>query len=405
MAAAIHAHVLLLLVFVVVTTAFSPHLSIHPSLIRSSPLLGPRVGPSLPAVPTSRRTALRPIAASFSSEAFHGVKYLVKKFLPAVLFFLLITSVRIVPPATVGIVQTFGTVAERTISSGPHLVSPFATIKKFNTKTQLFEQQNHVPTKEGLTVDLDVAVLFRIDTARVRDVYLSLGEKYVDVILKPELSSAVRSLTSESEAKALYSEGRTEIQKRLQSELTDVLAPRGIIVENVLLKAVTLPQQLTNAIELKAQAEQESARMEFVLAKEKQEAERKKIEAKGISDFQKIVSEGISGDLLKWKGVEATEKLADSPNTKIVIVGNSKDSLPIMLSADPSEEATHAASHQLRNHPSGTMYFPESSPYFAESPVAIVFVAKFEKNQPTAAWLKSFSQSKSSASMRVHEDA
>lgn len=97
-------------------------------------------------------------------------------------------------------------------------------------------------------------------------------------------------------------------------------------------QGIKLPKQLTDAIELKAQAEQESARMEFVLSKEKQEAERKKVEASGISAFQRIVSEGISSQLLQWKGIEATEKLANSANAKIVMMGNSKDSLPVLLS-------------------------------------------------------------------------
>merc|ERR1712196_261618 len=112
-----------------------------------------------------------------------------------------------------------------------------------------------------------------------------------------------------------------------------MLGPRGIILEDVLLKGIKLPKQLTDAIELKAQAEQESARMEFVLSKEKQEADRKKVEAQGISAFQRIVSEGISEQLLQWKGIEATEKLAESPNSKIVVMGNSKSSLPVLLSA------------------------------------------------------------------------
>jgi len=124
---------------------------------------------------------------------------------------------------------------------------------------------------------------------------------------------------------------------RLLEELKSKLEPRGIDLEDVLLKGIKLPKQLTDAIELKAQAEQESARMEFVLSKEKQEAERKKVEAAGISAFQKIVSEGISTQLLQWKGIEATEKLAGSKNAKIVVVGNSKDSLPVLLSSAGSD--------------------------------------------------------------------
>merc|ERR550537_1178161 len=123
-------------------------------------------------------------------------------------------------------------------------------------------------------------------------------------------------------------------------ELTAVLEPRGVVLEDVLLKAVTLPSQLTHSIELKAQAEQDSARMEFVLAKERQEADRKSIEARGIAQFQTIVSEGISPALLQWKGIEATEKLSESPNSKIVIMGNTKESLPVILGGDVSTDVS-----------------------------------------------------------------
>merc|ERR1712225_62101 len=123
-----------------------------------------------------------------------------------------------------------------------------------------------------------------------------------------------------------------DIHDKLRKELEEKLTPRGIVLEDVLLKGIKLPKQLTDAIELKAQAEQESARMEFVLSKERQEADRKKVEASGISAFQKIVSEGISSQLLQWKGIEATEKLANSKNAKIVVMGNTKDSLPVLLS-------------------------------------------------------------------------
>merc|ERR1712032_1713875 len=154
------------------------------------------------------------------------------------------------------------------------------------------------------------------------------------VVIQPELSSAVRGFTSGADAKALYTHGRGEIQRKLKAELAAVLSPRGIYLEDVLLKAIVLPNQLTHSIELKAQAEQDAARMEFVLLKERQEAERKAIEAKGIAHFQQIVSEGISPEMLQWKGIEATEKLSESPNSKIVIMGNSRESLPVILGGD-----------------------------------------------------------------------
>merc|ERR1711998_817549 len=186
---------------------------------------------------------------------------------------------------------------------------------------------------EGLNVELDVSLLYHLELSKVHDIYLRLGEAFEETLVLPELQSAVRGLTSEVSAKALYTSGRTEIHDKLQKELESKLAPRGIILEDVLLKGIKLPKQLTDAIELKAQAEQESARMEFVLSKERQEADREKVEASGISAFQKIVSEGISEQLLQWKGIEATEKLAQSTNSKVIVIGNSKDSLPVLLSA------------------------------------------------------------------------
>lgn len=173
--------------------------------------------------------------------------------------------------------------------------------------------------------------LFRLDSTKAASLYTTVGANYIEVLLVPETASAVRGLTSESEAKALYTSGRNTIQDSLKKELEEKFAPRGIIVEDVLLKDVELPEELSKSIELKVQAEQEAARMEFVLLKEKQEAQRKAIEAQGVADFQKIVSDGISEELLKWKGVEATELFARSQNTKIIIIGNSGDGLPVIL--------------------------------------------------------------------------
>ena len=240
----------------------------------------------------------------------------------------------VVPPGEVGVVTTLGKMNPDPLGPGLALRNPISRVQLFSTKTQLSEEENFVPTKEGLTVELDTALLYRIDSASVPQLLQSVGERFADVIIKPEVRSIVRGLTSKSEAKALYTSGRDELQRELKAELADALKTRGIIVEDFLLKAIKLPDQLVRAIELKAQAEQEAQRMEFVLQKEQQEAERKKIEAQGIADFQKIVSDGISPNLLKWKGIEATEKLAKSPNSKIVIMGNSKDSLPVILGQD-----------------------------------------------------------------------
>lgn len=252
---------------------------------------------------------------------------------------LIFCSLRTVPAAHLGVVVTFGYVSEHILHPGMHFCNPFAGVKTFSTKTTLLDQHNSVPTKEGLLVDLDVAILFKVKPDMVYSIYTSLGENFADVLVEPQLASQVRGFTSEGEAKALYTSGREEVQQKLKEAMEAVLEPHGILVQDVLLKAITLPEQLKKAVEAKAQAEQDADRMKFVLLKEQQEAERKSIEAKGIADFQRIVSEGISPELLQWKGIEATEKFTASSNSKLVIMGNSKASLPVMFSGDVAQES------------------------------------------------------------------
>jgi len=124
---------------------------------------------------------------------------------------------------------------------------------------------------------------------------------------------------------------RWPVASRRNQELSRILAERGIVVESVLLRDIQLPLMLKSSIEAKQQAEQDALRMNFVLQKEKQEAERKRIEAQGIADFQRIVAQGISPQLLEWKGIEATERLATSPNSKVVLIGSARTGLPLIL--------------------------------------------------------------------------
>lgn len=188
-----------------------------------------------------------------------------------------------------------------------------------------------MPSKEGLTLSLDTSLLFRLDKGKAAQVLQTIGVDYAERIVEPELRSAIRGATAAHSANDLYTNGREIVQQQIESDLRAQLTPRGVIVEAVLLRDVQLPALLKASIEAKQQAEQDALRMSFVLQKEKQEADRKSIEAKGISDFQKIVAQGISTQLLEWKGIEATEKLATSSNTKVVIIGNSKNGLPLVL--------------------------------------------------------------------------
>jgi prohibitin 1 len=236
-----------------------------------------------------------------------------------------------IPTGNVGVLTLFGRVTGETLPEGIHLVSPLKSVQKLSVQTQSVKESANVPSNEGLILALDTSLLFRLDKDKAAYVYQTVGENYSEKIVEPTLRAAIRAATSAHTANALYTNARELVQQQIQEELTAQLAPRGVIVENVLLRDVQLPAMLKGSIEAKQQAEQDALRMSFILQKEKQEAERKRIEAQGIADFQKIVATGISAQLLEWKGIEATEKLAASSNAKVVIIGNAKNGLPLVL--------------------------------------------------------------------------
>ena len=244
---------------------------------------------------------------------------------------LLMASTTSIPTGHVGVLTLFGRVTGQTLPEGIHLVNPLKSVQKMSVQTQSVKESANVPSNEGLILALDTSLLFRLDKDKAAYVYQTVGENYAEKIVEPTLRAAIRASTSAHSANALYTNARELVQLQIQDELRAQLAPRGVIVENVLLRDVQLPAMLKGSIEAKQQAEQDALRMSFILQKEKQEAERKRIEAQGISDFQRIVATGISAQLLEWKGIEATEKLAASSNAKIVIIGNPKNGLPLVL--------------------------------------------------------------------------
>lgn len=237
----------------------------------------------------------------------------------------------VVSAGTVGVVDFLGNVSDNTLKAGVNLVNPMAKVIKFSIKTQELKEVMNVPSKEGLSVQLEISLLFRLDPDNANIIYKTVGPNYAEIILMPQFRSVVRGVTARYQAKALYTASREKLAGEIMDELEGLVGPRGITIETAALRQIILPERLTKSIEEKLQAEQESQRMAFVLKKEKQEAERKRIEAKGIKDFQTIVSEGINDQLLRWKGIEATEKLANSTNSKVVIIGSGKDGLPLIL--------------------------------------------------------------------------
>jgi regulator of protease activity HflC (stomatin/prohibitin superfamily) len=247
------------------------------------------------------------------------------------LLILLFASVVSIPTGNVGVLTLFGRVTGDVLDAGIHVINPLKSVQKLSVQTQSVKESANVPSNEGLILALDTSLLFRLDKTKAAQVLATVGPDYEVKIVEPTLRAAIRSSTSAHTANALYTNARELVQQQIQDELTKQLAERGVIVEAVLLRDVQLPAMLKSSIEAKQQAEQDALRMNFILQKEKQEAERKRIEAQGIADFQKIVAQGISPQLLEWKGIEATEKLALSNNTKVVVIGNPKNGLPLVL--------------------------------------------------------------------------
>lgn len=238
---------------------------------------------------------------------------------------------RTIDTGHVGVTTLFGRLTGEQLAEGLHFVNPLKRVAELSIRTQEIKEHADVPSSEGLIIGLETSLLYRLDPARAADVYQKIGPRYVEVVVIPNLRSVMRAVTAAHTANALYSEGRELVAQQMLDQLKKILDPRGVTVENVLLRDIRLPDTLRTAIEAKQQAEQQSQQMQFVLARERQEAERKRIEAQGVSDFQRIVSTGISQQLLEWKGIEATEKLVNSPNSKIVVIGNPKNGLPLIL--------------------------------------------------------------------------
>jgi regulator of protease activity HflC (stomatin/prohibitin superfamily) len=234
----------------------------------------------------------------------------------------------------VGVITQFGRVTGRTIGEGIHLVNPVSRVNEMDVKTLEIKERASVPTKEGLIMGVEASVLYHLQPDRAAEVYQRIGTDYANVLLVPNFRSAIRAVTAANSASSLYSDARESIARQILVDVQQQVQPRGIVIENVLLRDLQIPESLKHAIEAKQQAQQEAQRMEFVLQREQQESERKRVEAQGIKDFQNIVTQGISDKLLEWKGIEATIELARSQNAKVVVVGNTKTGLPLIFAGE-----------------------------------------------------------------------
>jgi len=247
------------------------------------------------------------------------------------LVILIFSSVTRVGTGHVGVLTLFGRVTGETLAEGIHLINPLKTNNEMSIQTQTIKESANVPSSEGLMMSLDTSLIYHLNPDRSAEVFQKIGADYENVVVEPTLRAAIREATASHTANALYTGEREMVAKQIYDQLVSELNKRGLTVENVLLRDIQLPATLKAAIEAKQQAEQESLAMNFRLQKETQEAQRKRIEAAGVRDFQQIVAQGITPSLLEWKGIEATENLAKSANSKVVVIGNNKNGLPLIL--------------------------------------------------------------------------
>jgi prohibitin 1 len=232
---------------------------------------------------------------------------------------LLFTSCTIIRPGQAGVKQKLGKLAPTVVTSGPVFFNPFTTrVVKTSIQTNNLELSLSLPSKEGLSITSQISILYRLDIQKIQDILKNFGTGY-ETIISNVFRSASADVCAQFFAKDMHSGMRADIEKSIQKKMSDIISQQGIIVESVLMKSIQLPAGLAQSIEQKLQAEQEAMRMEFVLQQAKLEAERKIIEAQGTRDAQKILSEGLTEQIIKLRSIEAFDELSKSPNSKIII--------------------------------------------------------------------------------------
>ncbi len=256
--------------------------------------------------------------------------------------------IRIVPPGSVGVQVLFGKVLiNATLSEGLNVVNPFVDLEIMTIRTQAYtmsiateEGQRYGDdaisslTRDGLEVKMDLTVWYHLMASEAALVFQKIGRDYVAKIVRPAARTAIRNTTVKYQAVEIYSEKREEVQTEISKQLARDLEERGIVLEKVLLRNISLPAKVKNAIEAKLEAEQEAQKMEFVLLKETKEADRKKIEASGIAEAQRIIAQSLIGErgraYLSWKYLENLRSLYQSPNNTIVISPYDKNFIPLL---------------------------------------------------------------------------
>ena len=203
---------------------------------------------------------------------------------------------------------------------GAKSFNPFTTtIIKLPVRTVNVEIQSNLPSKEGLNVQSVISILYHIKKENASEIIENIGKDYEEVVIKSVFRSASADVCSRFFAKDMHTSKRAEIEQEIRNRMSSLLSERGFEIEAVLLKTIQLPPGLYMAVENKLEAEQEAQRMEFVLQRERMEAQRRLVEAEGIRDAQVILQEGISPQIIQWQSIEAFKELANSPGSRVII--------------------------------------------------------------------------------------
>ena len=253
----------------------------------------------------------------------------------------LISSVVQINPGEIGVQKLFGKVSNSTLESGLNLVNPLVEVVTFDIRTQNYTMSGvhdegeksgddaiRVLSADGLEVVIDLTVLYKVVPGEAPRILKEIGTDYRNTIVRPICRTKIRDNAVYYDAVALYSTKRDEFQARIFKTIEKDFKSRGLVLEQLLVRNITLPASVKATIESKINAEQDAQKMTFVLQKEKQEAERKRVEAQGIADYQKILSTGLSDKQLQYEMIKA---IATSPNAKLIIMGNGKNNTPVIL--------------------------------------------------------------------------
>ncbi len=242
----------------------------------------------------------------------------------------------------IGVKKLFGKVQNEVLASGLHFINPLMEVEKMDIRTMNYTMSGindegqksaddaiRVLTADGLEVTIDLTVLYKVLPSQAPKLIRETGLDYTDKIVRPLTRTKIRDNAVYYEAVALFSSKRDEFQQRIFNTIDTDFKKRGLVLEQLLVRNITLPQSVKTSIEQKISAEQDAQKMQFVLQKERQEADRKRVEAQGIADYQRIISEGLTDKQLQYESIQAQLELAKSQNAKVIIMG--KGNTPVIL--------------------------------------------------------------------------